>query len=68
MVYRTAPRKKPAILAAVYQGMATTVRFMPELPICRFPSQPSPAIEVSSDLKLSIGKTDLRIAAIALGK
>ena len=59
--------KKPTILASIYDRMARTVLFYSRLPTIR--SFPEPAIlryESLKRLKLNIGKTDLRIAAIAL--
>jgi tRNA(fMet)-specific endonuclease VapC len=60
--------KDAVVLAAVYQRMANTVRFYAKLPILSFTE---PAIAHYQSLKrrkVSIGKTDLRIAAIALEK
>jgi tRNA(fMet)-specific endonuclease VapC len=58
--------KKAPQLAAIYERMAKTVRFYAALPILSFTEQ---AIACYDDLKrrrIRIGKTDLRIAAIAL--
>lgn len=58
--------KKAAVLAAVYQRMANTVGFYAKLPILSFTEPAISRYESLKRLKLSIGKTDLRIAAIAL--
>ena len=58
--------KKPAALAAVYQRMALTVRFLGHLPILPLTE---PAINPYEDLqrlKLKVKKMDLRIAAVVL--
>ena len=57
--------KKAAKLAAVYQRMADTVRFYAALPILSFTEQAIARYEEFKRLKIRIGKTDLRIAAIA---
>ena len=58
--------KKAPMLAAVYQRMANTVRFYAKLPILSFTEPTIARYERLKRLKLTIGKTDLRIAAIAL--
>jgi len=58
--------RTPAKLAGIYQRMANTVRFYSSLPILSFSE---PAIAQYQSLqrqKINIGKSDLRIAAIAL--
>jgi len=58
--------KKPAALAAVYQRMVETVRFLSRLPILAFPEPAILRYERLRKQKVRIGKTDLRIAAIVL--
>jgi tRNA(fMet)-specific endonuclease VapC len=58
--------KKAPMLAAIYQRMATTVRFYATLPILSFTEPAIARYEDLKRLKIRIGKTDLRIAAIAL--
>jgi tRNA(fMet)-specific endonuclease VapC len=58
--------KKPKALAAVYQRMAETVGFYAVLPILSFTELAIVRYQELQRLKLGIGKTDLRIAAIAL--
>jgi tRNA(fMet)-specific endonuclease VapC len=57
--------KKAQKLAAVYQRMADTVHFYAALPILSFTEQAIARYEELKRLKIRIGKTDLRIAAIA---
>jgi tRNA(fMet)-specific endonuclease VapC len=58
--------KKPAALAAVYQRMALTVRFLGHLPILSFTEAAIDRYEGLKGLKLKVKKTDLRIAAVVL--
>ena len=58
--------KKPPALAAVYQRMAQTVRFLGHMPILSFTEPAIDRYENLKRLKLNIKKTDLRIAAIVL--
>ena len=59
--------KKPAIVANVYERMARTVLFNSRLPtILAFPELAILRYESLKRAKVRIGKTDLRIAAIAL--
>src|SRR5260370_31574920 len=58
--------KKAPMLAAIYQRMAKTVRFYALLPILSFTKPAIARYEEPKRLKIRIGKTDLRIAAIAL--
>jgi tRNA(fMet)-specific endonuclease VapC len=58
--------KKAALLAAVYERMADTVRFYAQLPIWAFPEPAIDRYDRLKRLKLGVGKIDLRIAAIAL--
>lgn len=58
--------KQPAVLAGVYQRMANTVRFYASLPILSFTEPAIARYQGLKRLKLNIGKSDLRIAAIAL--
>jgi tRNA(fMet)-specific endonuclease VapC len=58
--------KKAPILAAIYQHMAETVRFYSALPILSFTEPAIARYESLKRLKIRIGKTDLRIAAMAL--
>jgi tRNA(fMet)-specific endonuclease VapC len=59
-------KKKAPILAATYLRMAKTVRFYAMLPIVSFTEPAIARYEDLKGLKIRIGKTDLRIAAIAL--
>jgi tRNA(fMet)-specific endonuclease VapC len=58
--------KKAKALSAVYQRMAETVAFYSVLPISSFSEAAIARYEELRRLKLGVGKTDLRIAAIAL--
>lgn len=58
--------KKPHALAAVYERMANTVRFYAFLPIHAFSEPAIARYEQLKRLKLKVGKTDLRIGAVAL--
>src|ERR1700730_12317651 len=58
--------KKAPMLAAIYQRMAKTVRFYAMLPILSFTEPAIARYEELKRLKIRIGKTDLRIAAIGL--
>ena len=58
--------KKTAVLAGKYQRMANTVRFYASLPILSFTEPAIARYQSLKRLKLNIGKSDLRIAAIAL--
>ncbi len=58
--------KKAPMLAAIYQRMAKTVRFYAALPILSFTEPAIARYEDFKRRKIRIGKTDLRIAAIAL--
>lgn len=58
--------KKASVLAAVYDRMAQTVGFYAALPILSFTEPAIFRYEGLKNLKLRIGKTDLRIAAIGL--
>jgi tRNA(fMet)-specific endonuclease VapC len=58
--------KKAPMLAAIYQRMAMTVRFYAKLAILSFTEPAIARYEDLKRLKIRIGKTDLRIAAIAL--
>ena len=60
------PAKKAPVLAAIYQRMAKTVRFYAVLPILSFTEPAIARYEDLKRLKIRIGKTDLRISAIAL--
>jgi tRNA(fMet)-specific endonuclease VapC len=58
--------KQPPALAAVYQRMANTVQFYSSLPILSFTEEAIARYEDLKRLKLGIGKTDQRIAAVVL--
>jgi tRNA(fMet)-specific endonuclease VapC len=58
--------KKTPMLAAIYLRMAKTVRFYAMLPILSFTEPAIARYEELKRLKIRIGKTDLRIAAIGL--
>jgi tRNA(fMet)-specific endonuclease VapC len=58
--------KKAPLLAAIYERMAKTVRFYATLPILSFSEPAIARYEDLKRLKIRIGKTDLRIAAIGL--
>jgi len=58
--------KKPPALAAVYRRMAQTVQFFAHMPILSFTEPAIHRYETLKRLKIKIGKTDLRIAAIVL--
>src|SRR5438128_11563180 len=58
--------KKPPLLASVYDRMARTTQFLGRLQILSFSVAAIHRWEKLKRLKLNIGKTDLRIAAIAL--
>jgi len=58
--------KKAPMLASIYQRMAQTIRFYAVLPILSFTEPAIARYEDLKRLKIRIGKTDLRISAIAL--
>ncbi len=57
---------KPPRLAMVYDRMARTTQFLGRLPIVSFSEPAILRWQALKKLKLNIGKTDLRIGAIAL--
>jgi len=58
--------KRPDDLAAVYERLAEAIRFLRQLTILGFPPSAVQRYESLRKLHRSIGKNDLRIAAIAL--
>lgn len=58
--------KDPQHTAALYQRLASTIRFLARVPILNFSEAAIARYEILRTLKLNIGKMDLRIAAIVL--